>query len=229
MNSGVIYIRYYLSRRRQERIDALSSPGRFGYLYVALSALLFAISGTASKFLFQRWRHPVSTCPDPDRARLGSPPGLACFRESVLPEDLRSEPPPLYPAGLRACGNHVHLLLRHQQDSGGGGDLAPVSVAGARCRLRSGVFRGTPLHGNPRGHCGLRPRLLSCRRGLYARPVEPEQGGNHRGTERGGIPGLLYAFERVGPPQLQALDGSFLCLAFLRGGLQHLCFRPSKG
>jgi drug/metabolite transporter, DME family len=32
----------------------LSSPGRFGYLYVALSALLFAISGTASKFLFHQ-------------------------------------------------------------------------------------------------------------------------------------------------------------------------------
>jgi drug/metabolite transporter (DMT)-like permease len=30
----------------------LSSPGRFGYFYVALSSLLFAVSGTASKFLF---------------------------------------------------------------------------------------------------------------------------------------------------------------------------------
>jgi len=32
----------------------LSSSGRFGYLYVALSSLLFAISGTASKFLFHQ-------------------------------------------------------------------------------------------------------------------------------------------------------------------------------
>ena len=30
----------------------MSSSGRFGYFYVALSSLLFAISGTASKFLF---------------------------------------------------------------------------------------------------------------------------------------------------------------------------------
>lgn len=30
----------------------MSSPGRFGYFYVALSSLLFAVSGTASKFLF---------------------------------------------------------------------------------------------------------------------------------------------------------------------------------
>jgi drug/metabolite transporter (DMT)-like permease len=30
----------------------LSSSGRFGYFYIALSSLLFAISGTASKFLF---------------------------------------------------------------------------------------------------------------------------------------------------------------------------------
>jgi drug/metabolite transporter (DMT)-like permease len=30
----------------------LSSSGRYGYFYVALSSLLFAISGTASKFLF---------------------------------------------------------------------------------------------------------------------------------------------------------------------------------
>ena len=35
-------------------MDALSSPGRFGYLYVALSSLLFAISGTASKYLFHQ-------------------------------------------------------------------------------------------------------------------------------------------------------------------------------
>ena len=30
----------------------MSSPGRFGYLYVALSAVLFAATGTVSKFLF---------------------------------------------------------------------------------------------------------------------------------------------------------------------------------
>lgn len=32
----------------------MSSSGRFGYLYVALSSLLFAATGTASKFLFQQ-------------------------------------------------------------------------------------------------------------------------------------------------------------------------------
>jgi drug/metabolite transporter, DME family len=32
----------------------LSSSGRFGYLYVALSSICFAVSGTASKFLFNQ-------------------------------------------------------------------------------------------------------------------------------------------------------------------------------
>jgi len=37
---------------QQEGIRVLSSSARFGYFYIALSSLLFAISGTASKFLF---------------------------------------------------------------------------------------------------------------------------------------------------------------------------------
>ena len=94
-------------------------------------------------------RHAVPACPDPDGDRLGGPPGMACGREPLRPEDLPAEPAPLHPAGIRACGNDVHLLLRHQQDPGGGGDFAPVSVSGARRRLRPGLLRGAPLHGQP--------------------------------------------------------------------------------
>lgn len=145
---------------------------------------------------------------------------MAGVGRPVLPAHPAAEPAPFYPPGLRAGGDHGHVLLRHQQDPGGGGDPPAVPVAGARRGLCPGLPPGAAFPGDRAGHRRLRHRLLPGRRGLLARSAQPQPGGDRGRACRRGVPVGVHRPERVGPPPAQALDGPLLCLPLLRGGLQ---------
>ncbi len=199
----------------------MSAPGRFGYFYVALSSLLFAISGTASKFLFHQGVTPYQLVQI--RTVIASAvllAWLAAANPSALKISRQSLPRFILLGFVLAATMFTYfyaiskiqvaaaILLQYQ---------SPVLVA-AYALAFSGERHSTSTL------LAIAGSGLGCYLAVGAYTLDLlslNKAGIIGGTERGGLPGLLYPSERVGPASAQTLDGTLLCVSLLRGSLQH--------